>query len=335
MVNQRIHGGPDSQGAAVYDFSTNSNACGPCPSALAVVQASDPTCYPDSGYTALRLALANFHGVAPERVVLAGSASEFIFRMTAMVHRQGGSRVHIPTHAYGDYAHAAQAWGLQRVAEANTADLVWACDPSSPLGQTHTDWPTSLARCPVVLDCAYAPLRLSGVPAMNPSQRDAVWQLYSPNKALGLTGIRAAYAIASADAGSVVERLDAMAPSWVIGAHGVGLLTAWTLPATQAWLAASLTNLRAWKQQQIAVVSSLGWSVEPSRANFFCAQPPADFSAVELCNVLRQQGIKLRDASSFGLSGFVRLGVLPPLAQLALAKALASASVAKGEGVCK
>ena len=31
------HGGPDGQGAAPDDFSTNSNACGPCPDALAVV----------------------------------------------------------------------------------------------------------------------------------------------------------------------------------------------------------------------------------------------------------------------------------------------------------
>ena len=31
------HGGPDAQGAAPHDFSTNSNACGPCPLALTAV----------------------------------------------------------------------------------------------------------------------------------------------------------------------------------------------------------------------------------------------------------------------------------------------------------
>jgi histidinol-phosphate aminotransferase len=36
---------------------------------------------------------------------------------------------------------------------------------------------------------------------------------------------------------------------------------------------------------------------------------------------LRAQGIKLRDCASFGLAGHVRLGVLAPAAQRALAAA--------------
>lgn len=40
MVNP-VHGGPDARGAAQYDFSTNSNACGPCPHTLAAVQQAD------------------------------------------------------------------------------------------------------------------------------------------------------------------------------------------------------------------------------------------------------------------------------------------------------
>jgi histidinol-phosphate aminotransferase len=37
-----------------------------------------------------------------------------------------------------------------------------------------------------------------------------------------------------------------------------------------------------------------------------------------LLATLRAQGIKLRDATSFGLPGWVRLGVLPPMAVDAL-----------------
>ena len=53
-----LHGGPDAGGIPVLDFSTNSNACGPCPDALAVVQQADATRYPDPAYTALRAQLA-------------------------------------------------------------------------------------------------------------------------------------------------------------------------------------------------------------------------------------------------------------------------------------
>lgn len=335
----RIHGGPDAQGAPKYDFSSNSNACGPCPQVLAAVLAADATRYPDAAYTDLRAALARFHGVAPWRVVPAGSASEFIFRITAWVKGQGTQQaprtVCLPRHAYGDYAHAAQAWGLQSTAQPDAADLVWACEPSSPLGQAHTAWPawvhlaadgaphhSPAASEPlsstVVLDSAYAPLRLGGTPSLSDAQRAKVWQLLSPNKALGLTGVRAAYAIAPFEAQQAAVQLDALAPSWVLGEHGVALLMAWTQTDTQAWLHSSLQTLRGWKQRQVQGLQALGWTVQPSDTPFFCAQPLLGVDAVALCAQLRTQGIKLRDATSFGLPGWVRLGVLPPQAQDAL-----------------
>ena len=87
-ASQRIHGGPDRHGVPLHDFSTNSNACGPCPDAAAAVRQADATQYPDASYSALREQLAAFHGVAVQRVVLAASASEFIFRITALVAQQ-------------------------------------------------------------------------------------------------------------------------------------------------------------------------------------------------------------------------------------------------------
>lgn len=347
MSLARIHGGPDAQGAPLYDFSSNSNACGPCPQVLAAVQAADAARYPDATYTGLRAALARFHGVALWRVVLAGSASEFIFRITAWVKGQGAQQaprtVCLPRHAYGDYAHAALVWGLQTGHDPDAAALVWACEPSSPIGQAHTTWPawvhlgadgalhtSSAAPEPlcntVVLDSAYAPLRLGGTPSLSDAQRAKVWQLFSPNKALGLTGVRAAYAIAPADAPQAATQLDALAPSWVLGAHGVALLMAWTQADTQAWLHGSLQTLRGWKQRQVQGLQALGWTVQPSDTPFFCAQPPQGVNAVALCAQLRAQGIKLRDATSFGLPGWVRLGVLPPQAQEALGNALCASS---------
>lgn len=317
----RIHGGPDALGAPRYDFSTNSNACGPCPQALAAVQAADATRYPDASYTALRAALADFYAVAPWRIVLAGSASEFIFRISAWARRQGARTVSLPTHAYGDYAHAAQAWGLQVVADGDLADLAWACEPSSPLGQAHSPMLTRV-RGTVVLDSAYAPLRLSGQPTLGASQRQQLWQLFSPNKALGLTGVRAAFAIAPLGAEAAVQQMEALAPSWVLGAHGVAMLTAWTQPDTQAWLQASLVTLAAWKQRQTTLLHAAAWTLQTSDTPFFCARPPAGVDAAALCATLRAQGIKLRDATSFGLAGWVRLGVLPPAAVAALVQQL-------------
>lgn len=313
VLAARDHGGTDALGAPRFDFSTNSNSCGPCPAALAAVAQADARRYPDSSYTELRAQLAGFHEVEPWRVLLAGSASEFIFRITGWVVQRGGRSVNLPRHAYGDYAQAALAWGLKTVPQPNDADLVWGCEPSSPLGGPHTNWPRGFSS-PTVLDCAYAPLRLQGEATLTEAQRAQVWQLWSPNKALGLTGVRAAYVVAPQGAHNSVAALERMCPSWPLGAHGVAMLQAWVQPEVQVWRVQTLITLREWKTRQIAQLEALGWTTLPSEANFFCAQPPHPLNV----DALRAAGIKLRDATSFGLPGYWRLGVLPPEAQDAL-----------------
>lgn len=318
----RIHGGPDHHGVPLHDFSTNSNACGPCPIARVAVAQADASHYPDASYTILRGKLAAFHAVEPWRIVVAASASEFIFRITALAKLQGGASVHVPAHSFGDYAHAAKAWGLTlatQPAEAAKSALVWHCQPSSPLGQI--DIAPIAMECAGdtlhVLDLAYAPLRLGQVKPWEAARYDSFWQLYSPNKALGLTGVRAAYAIAPPGTQQWVSQLASLCASWPLGAHGVALLNCWTSAEVQAWLKHSLQTLQLWKVRQIALLESLGWTCLPSDTNFFCARParPADL------DLLRAAGIKLRDTASFGLPGHVRVSVQPPHAQAALAVA--------------
>lgn len=323
-ANSRIHGGPDRHGVPRHDFSTNSNACGPCPGAQDAVRQADATRYPDASYTTLRQQLAAFHGVALPRVVLAASASEFIFRITALAALQGGRAAGLPPHSYGDYAQAARAHRLVVATDADGAGLLWACEPSSPLGQAHAGLgqmaDERAANAMLVLDRAYEPLRLGGAPSLTYAQLQTVWQLWTPNKALGLTGVRAAYAISPVGSDSAVAALNQLSPSWPIGAHGVALLQAWTEPAVQAWLAGSLAILRGWKARQIALCESLGWTCLPSDANFYCARPalPDGVTLPWALENLRAQGLKLRDTASFGLPGHVRISVQAPAGQDAL-----------------
>jgi len=325
----RLHGGPDALGVPAHDFSTNANACGPCPQALAAVRQADAARYPDPAYTALREALAAFHRVDAERVLPAASASEFIWRISAWTAREApGAAVWLPAHAFGDCEAAARAWRLEprrSPAPLGDARLAWCCDPSAPLGQPQADLPARVgaaaaAGAACVLDLAYEPLRLAGRLALDPAACDKAWQLWSPNKALGLTGVRAAYAIAPHGAGEAACALAALAPSWPLGAHGSVMLSAWTQPAVQQWLADSREVLRVWKARQAIRLRALGWTVLPSDANYFCARPDGPEIDARLA-ALRTAGIKLRDTTSFGLPGHVRLGVLPPASQDALCAA--------------
>jgi aminotransferase len=435
------HGGPDALGIPPHDFSTNANACGPCPPVLQALQQAPVHTYPDPACTAVRQGLGRWHGVDTERVVIGASASELIFRLTAALGMIGQGRqadagvpsahdplrvrtgplpagarplpppvVWVPRHAYGDYARAAQAHGLPvRVwdtvrdiprdatgsgsgSASCSLQLLWATEPSSPLGHTpegladavharpsHARQTVALQGVPGdspplwVLDRAYAPLRLSGTDPFASTALDAVWQLFSPNKALGMTGVRGAWLVAPAaclnDAGSLqaelLGHLQALAPSWPLGAHGEAMLMAWPEPAVQQWLARSLDTLRDWKAQLEEGLRRRDWTVLPSVSTFCCARPPrsaleaalsmmrpsdmptpanqvsdtrgpstpsrhtvrdarspGERTQLALLAVLRQQGIKLRDATSFGLPGWFRLGVRPPESQQALWRAL-------------
>jgi histidinol-phosphate aminotransferase len=268
--------------------------------------------------------LADFHGVAVERIVMAGSASEFISRITAAVVRAGGKTVWQPAQAYGDYARAAAAWGLQGVADPAAADLLWLCEPSSPQGAVeHRAQAVAEQGGVVVLDRAYEPLRLAGRCSLDAATLNTVWQLWSPNKALALTGVRGAYAIAPLGARALQATLESLAPSWPLGAHAVAMLSAWVQPETQAWLAQSREQLRGWKTQQLALLRCLGWVCLPSDSNYLCVQAPGPLNVA----VLRAQGIKLRDTTSMGLPGHWRLSVQPPAAQAALAQVLHSQQV--------
>lgn len=320
----RIHGGADAQGSPRWDFSTCANAAGPCPQALAAVRAADPTRYPDPHATAVRQELARLHGVEPRRVLPAASASEFIQRITAVSGRLWPGAVSVPAHAYGDYAAAAAAWGRPLTGDDKIATLCWRADPTSPLGQDGDAGGRDAAR-PTVLDAVYAPLRLEGACAWRVEALDAVFVLHSPNKALGLTGVRGAYAVAplaaAYDSEALCQALEAAAPSWPLSAQSEAMLLSWSTPAAQAWVAHSLGTLAAWKSDLQRRLMERGFSLRPSVTPFFVTRPPQplDFSS------LRAEGLAVRDTASFGLPGCWRVSALPPRAQQALMRGIDAA----------
>lgn len=340
------HGGPDAAGVPAFDFSTNGNAAGPLPSVARAVAEADRTRYPDPDYRALRERLATWHGVEAARVVIAGSASEFIHRFTRVAARERGTlRTMLPSPGYGEYAAAAAVAGLMTTGwradldrpvgrdgvapipcearprrETSAGDLCWFAEPMSPTGRTlGCALATKVARVVdagaiAVLDLAYQPLRFDGR-RLAPEAEQA-WQLWSPNKACGMTGVRAAYAIAPRGEEPLAEALRAHAPSWITGAEGVAMLAAFAAPAAQAELALHLPRLRAWRDALADALRGAGWQVHDAASvtPFFVARAPAGLDLA----ALRARGIKLRATGDMGLPGWLRLSAQPPAAVQAL-----------------
>jgi histidinol-phosphate aminotransferase len=309
------HGGPDGGLPVAHDFSTNASPLGPPPALWQAVQAADRHSYPDPSYRALRRQLGDEDLILPT----AGGA-EGIRRLTLAAMRSGHREVWVPQPGFGDYALAAQALGLVVKAYADPIQihpsapaLVWICEPCNPTGASVAAWP-ALDGHLVAVDRAYEPLRLQGgTPALPPG----AWQLICPNKALGLTGVRAGYLVAPA-ANEVRAHVLSLAPSWVLSAEGVAMLMHWQSDDTQAWLNDMRAQLRGWTATQRAMLAGMDWQQQPSCTNFWLARPPRPDIGLRL----REHGIQLRDAASFGLPGWVRLSAQPPAAQQALQQAL-------------
>lgn len=360
------HGGPDAGPAIHWDFSTNANPL-PLPDTLVLaLQTADRRRYPDPAYAALRAHLAAHWACAAEAVHVTAGSSEAIRRLTLAAWRNGVRHVWVPEPGYGDYRAAAEGLGMtvwgwpderalceaaQQLAGQGEPVLCWLCDPNNPTGTSlATETVEALvaaldagARLIVALDRAYTPLRLHGEAPRVTRCASRFWQLWSPNKALGVTGVRAGAMqepmmpdalVTSPWQAEVARVVAALAPSWVLSAEGVALLQAWHTEPVQAWLADARLTLAEWSAMQKAMLTERGWHCAPSDTPFFLATPPwhrhrapeaagGDWSA-QLDTSLRARGIRLRDATSFGLPGVFRLSVQAPVAQRVLRDALAS-----------
>lgn len=353
------HGGAH---ALPHDFSTNTHPAGPLPAVARAVRAAARHRYPPADDLALRQALGRLHGVDATRVLLLPSASAGLHLLArAAADWAGIGEAVWPTPGYGEYAAAAAAAGLRRVevpaaAAGVAASVFHACEPHrSPRLRLWAE-PASPDGCSdaaalhavvdragqdlVLLDLAYQPLRLDGDPAAEaamaagacapagwlarglPHGAAHAWQLWSPNKACGLTGVRGAYALAPEGAQAVAAALRAVQPSWPLGADGRAMLQAWAEPATQQALAASLARVRRWRADLAGVLRRAGWSVEPGGVSpFLVARAPAH-RPWDVCRA-RAAGVALRATDSLGLPGAWRLCARPPRALRALAAVLA------------
>lgn len=308
-----VHGATDSGPEPDLDFSSNAHPLGPCPAVLAAMGRHDPTRYPDPSYAELRRRLAGVHGVHPDQVVVGAGAAELVHRIV----RAGGGTVRHQLPGFGEYAHAAACAGLpcgpfpsEGTPEAGPG-TVFLCLPNNPDGSCP-DSPTLAALAQgchsggatLVLDLAYLPF-LESPPALPIS----AIHLHAPNKAFGLVGVRAAYALAPDPESG--RRLAAAAPSWVLGAQGVAFLEACVGEAALGWLAETSPTARDLRAALASLLRGHGFRVRESSATHLVARHEALEGSGALAAALRQKGVRVRDTSSMGLPGWVRLAARP------------------------
>lgn len=281
------HGGDGARLAAalgiapgdVLDLSASLNPVAPDPAPLVARHLDAVGRYPDPAAARATAALAEVLGADPERVLVTNGGSEAI----ALVATEIGGFVEEPD--FSLYARHLPPGG-GRCPQAR-----WRSNPHNPTGLLAR--PSERA---AVWDEAFWPLA-TGTWTRGDADRGALI-IGSLTKLFACPGLRIGYVLAGD--GDVVERLRARQPRWSVNglADAVvpDLLAAADLPL---WAGETAT----WRDQLAGVLARHGLRPRPSDANWLLVEAPG------LREALAPHGILVRDCTSFGMPGVVRIAV--------------------------
>lgn len=311
--------------ADLVKLNTNENPLGPSPHALEAIRhaaADTLRLYPDPQATALRAALAAYHGVRPEQVFV-GNGSDEVLAHAFVALLKHDAPLLFPDITYSFYPVYCGLFGIAyetvpldqamqiRIADyRRPAGAIIVPNPNAPTGialsraeittllEDHPD-------VPVVVDEAYVDFGAeTAIPLVASHRNLLVVQTMSKSRALA--GLRVGYAIGDADLIDALTRVKDSFNSYPLGR-----------PA-QAGAIASLQDDAHFQQSRLRVIEGrerltrglkrAGFEVLPSLANFVFARHPAHEGAA-LAAALREQAVIVRHFSAARIADYLRITV--------------------------
>lgn len=330
-----VHGAPDLAELhrlgldpnEVIDFSVNTNPFGPSPRVREAVALVPLDRYPDREALSLRHALARSHGVAPERILAGNGATELIW-LTALAFLRPGDQVLVLGPTFAEYARVAILLGGKVSARNACAEqrfaldpdpvlddldrlrprVAFLCNPNNPTGavipvEAIAGWARRQPHTLFVVDEAYLEFAPGLESALSISQ-DNVLVLRSMTKDFALAGLRLGYAVGSQ---AVVDLLARARPPWSVNAlaQAAGLAAL----RDKEHVTRTLAGLKHAKEKLVTAIAGLGLPVLPSAVHFFLVHVG---DAAGFRRALLRHGILVRDGTSFGLPGHVRIATRRP-----------------------
>ena len=311
--------------AEMVKLNTNESPCGPSPHVLAALRAGatdDLRLYPDPQSSALRAALATYHGVNSEQVFVGNGSDEVLAHVFAALLKQDGPLL-FPDITYSFYPVYCRLFGIAHETVPLAAGLrVRVEDYRRPAGAVilpNPNAPTGIALTrvqiasllemhrdvPVVIDEAYVDFGAeTAIPLVADQPNLLVVQTMSKSRALA--GLRVGYAIG--DAG-LIEGLTRVKDSF--NSYPLGRLA-------QAGAIASLEDEAWFQQSRVRVIegrgrlerglAEFGFEVLPSSANFVLARHPGHEGAA-LAAALRQRAVIVRHFGAPRIADYLRITV--------------------------
>ena len=310
-------------------LNTNESPYPPAPGvAQAVVgfDAGELRLYPDPEVTALRRAMAQCHGLAPEQVFVGGGSDE-VLGYIFMAFFDKGDKVYFPDITYGFYQVYAQLCGLEAVRlplredySLDPADYrgldghIVVANPNAPTGMALTVAQVEelLRANPgrlVVVDEAYVDFSdgRSAVPLIQRYYNLLVVQTYSKSRALA--GMRIGSGLGQKPLVAALERIKYSFNPYNLDrlSIAVGIAAA----EDDSYLCQTVERITATREKTAWALEELGFQVLPSEANFLFARHPA-LGGFALYERLKAAGILVRQFSQRRIKDFVRISIGTP-----------------------
>ena len=311
-------------------LASNENPLGPSPRVReAVADGLDGlTRYPDGAAYALREALAQRHGVAPECITI-GNGSNDVLDMIARVFLRPGRESLFSEHAFAVYPLSSMAAGAElRMAAARdfghdlermaamvgpATGVVWIANPNNPTGtwlredELHAFIASLPAEVIVVVDEAY----FEYVRPLYPDYPDTTqWLQEFPNlvvtrtfsKAYGLAAVRIGYGLSHPDVADLLNRVRQP-----FNANSLAQAGALVALEDEDYVRRSVELNSRGLAQLSEGFERLGLSWIPSVGNFISVDTGRPAAEVDLA--LLEQGVITRPVENYGLPGYLRISV--------------------------
>jgi histidinol-phosphate aminotransferase len=324
-------------------LNTNENPYPPSPKVIeAIAKAAEGSLrlYPDPACTELREAIAARYGVKPEQV-FAGNGSDEILAFAFAAFFESARPFARPTPllfpdiTYSFYPVYAGLWGVPFKTIPLTADFsiepsdytaageasggVIFPNPNAPSGRALSiESIRQIARSQeknkklLIMDEAYiAFVNQEGIGSMVPciNEHPNLLTVHTLSKAASLAGLRVGFAIGGAELIEGLCRVRDSFNSYTV--DRLALAGASAAIADAAYYAETNRRVMASRDRGAAALSSLGFTVIPSQANFIFAAPPVSSGKTgpEVFAALREKGILVRHFNKPRIDNYLRISI--------------------------
>ena len=326
-------------------LGANESVFGPSPRAIEAMQRAlcDTWMYADPENHDLKLALAEYHGVAPENVII-GEGIDGLLGYLARLFVAPGDPVVTSDGAYPTFNYHVAGFGgilhkvpfkgdhedpdalFAKAAEVQ-AKLVYLANPDNPMGSWH-DGATiraALEALPddtlLILDEAYVDLAPRGTALQIDIADPRVIRMRTFSKIYGLAGARVGYGLGAAP---LIAAFDKVRNHF--GMNRLGQIGALAALADRGWLSHVKTEVEAAKERIGAIALENGLTPLPSATNFVTidCRRDGDFARA-IVAALAARGVFVRMPFVAPQDRAIRISAGRKEALAALAKALPEA----------